>query len=164
VERVRVREVKVKRLEEVPFGAKDLFVAVATVGHVEEVLDGRADDLLVLGCDEEGGRADELELDEGDDPGGKEPIDDVDGEEERFGQEAELLMDLDEPVDEDCSHLPLELGLDGHVVRIREGGDLRDRRMGRCKKRKQRSGQDRGKWSDKEVEKGRSELTSSFCM
>lgn len=125
VDRVRVRQVEADDAEDVALGLEDLVVRVAAVRHVEEVLDRGAHDLLVLGRDEEGRDADELELDERHDAHRQEPVDDVDGEEDRLGQEAELGVDLDEPVDEDAAHLPRHLVLRRHVVGLGHGRELR---------------------------------------
>lgn len=125
VDRVRVREVEVKHVQDVALGLEDLVVRVPSVGHEQEVRHRRAHDLLVLGGDEQGGDADELELDERDDAGGQEAIDDVGREENGLRQQAELGMNLDEPVDEHPAHLPRHLALVRHVVRIGQRRQLR---------------------------------------
>ena len=48
VERVGVVQTELEDLQDVPLGLEDLFVRVTTVGHVDEVLDRRGHDLLVL--------------------------------------------------------------------------------------------------------------------
>lgn len=191
VDRVGVAEVELEGLQEVPLRSEDLVVSVPSVGHVEEVLNRGTDDFFVLGSDEEGGGSDELELDEGDGSSREEPVDEVDGEEEGFGEETELSVDLDEPVDEDPTHLPLEFGLVGHVVPVWHGVDLEERERGRerggkegrrgeKRRRRRRSvfvvlnsqnfvapsllhGEEGRSTKDEEEERKR-KRTSSFCM
>lgn len=121
VERIGVVESKVQDLEDITFRLEDFLVRVSTVGHVDEVLDRRSHDFFVLGSDEHGRQADELELLERDDPEREEAINDVDGKEKRLGKEAELVVDLDEPVNENAAHLPLQVLLVVHVVRVGHG-------------------------------------------
>jgi hypothetical protein len=40
---------------------------------------------------------------------------------ERFREEAEVRVDLDQPVGEDFMHLPCQVLLAVHIVRVREG-------------------------------------------
>ncbi len=124
VDRVRIAHVPVERLEDVAFSLEDLDLRVRRVGTVEEVRGAGGNDLFDLGSDEHAGDPDELELGEGDDALGEEAVDDVDAEEQRLGQQAEAGVYLDEPVDEDASHLPCEILLHLHGGGVRHGGEL----------------------------------------
>jgi len=64
VERVGVRQVEGQGAEHVPFGLDNLFDTITAIGHVKEVRDGGANDLLVLCRDEKSGETDKLKLDE----------------------------------------------------------------------------------------------------
>lgn len=116
--RVGVAQVEFERGQDVFLGREDLFIRVTPIGHKQEVGDGRADDLFVLGGDEETGETDELEFGERDDSGREESVDEVDSEEEGLGEETELVMHFDEPVGEETSHLPLEMRLLIHVLDV----------------------------------------------
>lgn len=70
VQRVGEVQSKVENLEDVAFGLENFFVGVASVGHVDKVLDRWRHDFFILGSDEEGGEADELKLLQGDDAQG----------------------------------------------------------------------------------------------
>lgn len=118
VHRVGVAQVKFERGQDVFLGREDLFIRVTPIGHEQEVGDGRADDLFVLGGDEETGETDELEFGKRDDSGREESVDEVDSEEEGLGKETELVMHLDEPVCEETPHLPFQMGLLIHVLDV----------------------------------------------
>jgi len=164
VDGVGVAEVELEGLQEVPLRSEDLLVSVTSVGHVEEVLNRRADDFFVLGGDEESGGSDELELDEGDGSSREEPVDEVDGEEEGFGEETELSVDFNEPVDEDSTHLPLEFGLLGHVVVVGHRFDLREGEEEEGKQEGKRDGVDDGQLGFFSSRRARpSSLSSSFA-
>lgn len=67
--------------------------------------------VLVLGRDPEGGTADKLVVLDVHDAARDVAVDDVEGEVERLGAEAEREVDLDEEVDEAGAHVPPDLGL-----------------------------------------------------
>ena len=101
-----VRNLEVESLKNDTLALEDLLARVAVLGHVDELLDARGHDLLVLGGDEHGRDADELELDQADDAPAEEAVDDVDGDPERLGQHVVAHVDLEQPVDEGGAHTP----------------------------------------------------------
>ena len=84
---------------------------VAVVGKLDAVAHGRGVHLLELGGDPEGGDAEELEVELGNGLGVDVAVDDADSETEGVGAQAELLVDLHQPVNEDHAHLASQLGL-----------------------------------------------------
>jgi hypothetical protein len=69
------------------------------------------------------------------DPLGDVSVNEVDGEVEDLGSESALLMDLDKELDEEGTHVPLELGLHLHQL---------DRGLGRSLAT--HKGRERGRW------------------
>lgn len=121
---VGVGEVIVESTEDKTFGLEDLGLGEAIIGDVFEVLDVWRKDLLVLGGDEHGGDTDKLKAVELDNLAGKEAVDDVDRKEEGLRQQPKARVNLEQPVNKDATHLPLEFVLAVHVVRVGEGSDL----------------------------------------
>ena len=66
-----------------------------------------------------------LEAVELDNLAGEEAVDDVDSKEEGLRQQPKTRVNLEQPVDKDAAHLPLELVLAVHVVRVGKSGDLK---------------------------------------
>lgn len=126
VERVGVVQAEFENLEDVAFRLENLLVGVSSVSHVDEVLNRRCHDFFVLGRDEHRGESDKLKLLERHNSERQEAVDDVDGKEEGFGEQAELVVNLDEPVDKNAAHLPLQVLLVVHVVRVGHGLLLRE--------------------------------------
>jgi len=122
--------VELELVQDQDFHLHDLIAVVGVVGDVLEIAQFRRVDLLVLGSDEHGGDAHELELLARDDLLGQVAVDQVDGQVEDVRGQLELVVNLDEPVNEDGAHLLVDVGLDGHVVRVGEvlGLDLFDPR------------------------------------
>ena len=118
-------QLKVQHAQHEALGLENLVDAVARIHHVDDLLNRRTVDLFVFGGDEESGGANELKLSEGDDLDREEAIDVVDGEEQSLGEEAEPVVDLNQPVHEDRAHRPLNLGLVVHVVGVGEHLGLR---------------------------------------
>lgn len=85
VDRVGVGEVEADHLKNVALRLEDLLLLVAAIGHEQEVLHRRADDLFVLGGNEESGDADELKFDKADDANREKAVNDVRREEDGFG-------------------------------------------------------------------------------
>lgn len=131
VERVREGKVKVERREKVSFSLEHLGDVVSSIGHVDEMSDGRADDFLVLGSHEETGDADQLEFLERDDANGEESINEVGSDEQCLGEQAEFRVDLNQPVHDDATHVPVDLALIIHVVGFRLSLYLRRNQRGR---------------------------------
>ena len=122
---VGVGEVVVQGTKDEALGLEDLGLGEAIIGDVLEVLDVGREDFLVLGSDEHGGDTDELEAVELDNLAGEEAVDDVDSKEEGLRQQPKTRVNLEQPVDKDAAHLPLELVLAVHVVRVGKSGDLK---------------------------------------
>lgn len=121
---VRVGEVVVEGGQDETLGLEDLGLGEAIIGNVLEVLDVRRQDLLVLGSNEHGGNTNELKTVKLDNLAREETVDDVDSKEQSLGQEPEAGVNLQQPVDEDATHLPLKLVLAVHVVWVGQGSDL----------------------------------------
>ena len=62
-----VRDLEVEGLQDDALALEDLLLLVPLLGHEDELVYGRRENLLVIGGDEHGGDADELELDHRDD-------------------------------------------------------------------------------------------------
>lgn len=75
-----------KDTEHEALGLEDLFLGVAVVDHVNNLLDGRAVDLFILGSKEESSGANQLELSHGNHLGRQEAVNVIDGKEEGLGQ------------------------------------------------------------------------------
>lgn len=118
---VGVAKVVVEGRQDEALRAEDLGLSEAIIGDVAEIGDVRGENLLILGGNEHCGNTDKLKTIELDDLCTQETIDDVDGKEQRLGQQVESSMDLNEPVDENTASLPLEVVLVVHVLRVRHG-------------------------------------------
>ena len=92
-----------------------LLACVRPVADVDQVAELGGEDLLELGRDGQGRDAHELELGPGNLADVEVPVDDVHGQVERLGDQLELEVDLDEPVDEDRPHALVDEGLVVHV-------------------------------------------------
>jgi hypothetical protein len=57
--------------------------------------------------------------------GGKETVYDVNAEEQSLREQMESRVNLNEPVSQDAPHLPCEILLHLHIVRVRHGRFLR---------------------------------------
>lgn len=108
---VGIAKVIVESAQDESLGAQDLSLGEAIIGNASKVLDVRREHFFVLGGNEHGSDADELQTIELDDLFGEKSVDDVDGEEEGFGQEVEAGVDLDEPVNQNTTRFPLEVVL-----------------------------------------------------
>lgn len=116
-------------LEDVLLGLQDLALGVGRVSAVKEVLRRGRDDLFDLGSDEHARDPDELEFGEGDNARGEEAVNDVDREEKGLWEKTEAHVDLDEPVSKDAAHLPCEVLLVVHVIRVRHRRSLERSRV-----------------------------------
>ena len=95
-------------------GGADL---VRVVRDVDELIDRRRVDLLVLCRDEHAGDPHELQFAPVDGHLREKAVNVVDGQIERLGLEPVLLGNLDEPIDEDAAHGRVDVALALHVVR-----------------------------------------------
>lgn len=98
---------------------QDLIASVGLVRDVHEVTDLGSVNLFILGGNEHRGAAHELELGARDGAALEEAVDDVDGEVQRLGAELKLEVHLDEPVNEDLTHLGVDVRL---LLHVRRGG------------------------------------------
>lgn len=121
VDRVGVAQIPIQRFQNIAFGLEDLRLGVGGIGAVEEVGSRRGNDLLHLRGNEHARNPNELQLDEGDNAGGKETIYDVNAEEKCFREKTESRVNLNKPVGQNAPHLPREIFLHLHIVRIRHG-------------------------------------------
>lgn len=118
----RPPELELQHAKHEPLRLEDFLNRVSAVDHVNNLLDRRAVDLFVFRGDEQCGGTDELKFAERNDLGGQETIDEVGAQEKSLGKKAESLMNLDEPIHENCTHRPLDFSLGFHVVAA--GGQL----------------------------------------
>lgn len=122
---VWVAQVVVECGKNVTLGAEDLLLSESIVGDMTEVLNVWRQDLLVLGRNEHGSDTNELETVELDNLCGQEAVEDVDSKEESLWQEVETGVNLDQPIDKDTTHLPLQIFLVLHVLWVWQGGLLK---------------------------------------
>lgn len=114
----RPAKFKLKHAEHEAFGLQDLINRITTIDHVYNFVDRWAVDLLVLRSNEDSSGANQLKLAQGDNLAREEPIDIIDTEEEGFWEETKAVVDLNQPVHQDGTHGPLNLGLHIHVMGI----------------------------------------------
>jgi len=113
------RELKVESVEDHGLHGHDLVPLVRIVGDVDKLVDRGRVDLLVFRRDEHARDADQLQLAAGHWDDREEAINVVDGQVQRLGHEPVLLRHLDQPVDQDRSHLGVDVAL---VLRNRRHG------------------------------------------
>src|SRR5690606_16897820 len=119
-----VAEVVVQRGEDEALSTKDFLFSKAIVGKPGIVLYMKSHGLFILGGNQESSNADELELVETNDLVAKETIDNVDSEEKGLGQHGEPLVNLNEPVNENLTSIPLQIALEVHIIRVWLGSGL----------------------------------------
>lgn len=122
---VGVGQVVVQSTKDETLSLEDLGLSEAIVGDVLEVLDVGREDFLVLRSNEHGSDTDKLKAVELDNLARQEAIDDVHCQEKGLRQQPKARVNLQQPVDEDATHLPFEFILAVHVVRVGQGGDLK---------------------------------------
>ena len=86
------------------------------LGHLDEIRHYRWVDLLELRGDEHSGDAEQLKLVQPDPLLAQVPIDDVDRDEERFGQQIELHLNYDQPVDQYLTLMRCDFPVELQVV------------------------------------------------
>ena len=119
-ERIRRGQLEVELGEHEAFHLKDLLARVRLVGDVHEITALGSVDLLVLGRDEHRGHTDELQLVARNRLLLEESVDQVGGEVEGLRHELEFEVDLNEPVDQNRTHLLVNVRLLRHEVGRRE--------------------------------------------
>ena len=118
VRRAVMADLEVERLEHDTLALEDLVSAVTLPSHGNELVDRRRKNFLVLRRNEHGGDTNELEFHQGNDAFCQEAVDDVDGDPERFREQVVAQVYLEQPVDQGLPHLPVDLSLTLHVVRV----------------------------------------------
>lgn len=103
---------------------KDLGAGKAVLRHMNKVLHCRWVDLLILCCNQHRSSTDQLHLVPAHLVHGEVAINDVDNNEEGFGEKLELLVNLQDPVYEHSSHIFVDLNLSLHVRGIWLGFEL----------------------------------------
>ena len=111
------RHLVLERLDHLLLHAEDLLLRVGLVRDVDQVLELRRVDLLVLAREEQRRHADELQVRPLDGRPEQVAVDEVHREVQRLGHELELEVHLDQPVDEDRAHLLVDVRLLPHVRR-----------------------------------------------
>ena len=111
------RHLVFERLDHLLLHAEDLLLRVGLVRDVDQVLELRRVDLLVLAREEQRRHADELQVRPLDGRPEQVAVDEVHREVQRLGHELELEVHLDQPVDEDRAHLLVDVRLLPHVRR-----------------------------------------------
>lgn len=124
VHRIGIAEVIVQGGQDVSFGVEDLGLSESIIGNVSEVGNVRGENLFVLGRNEHGSNTDKLQTVELNNLGREETINDVHRKEESLRQKVETRMDFDQPVNENATHLPLEIVLVRHIIGVRSRRDL----------------------------------------
>lgn len=112
-------DLEVKLPENIVFHLEDVFLRVSIVRDVDKVLDGRRVDVFVFGSDEHRCDANQLEVLALDLLRRKVPIDDIASHEQRVWIQLEFVVHFDEPVDENSSHLLVDVSLPLHVAVFR---------------------------------------------
>ena len=95
---VGVTQIPPEHLENVSLGLENFVLGVRAIGTVKEKHNGGWHDLLDFGSDKKGCNANQMKFSERYDLGREEVIEDVDCKEKGFGHQAEVGVDLDEPV------------------------------------------------------------------
>ena len=95
---VGVTQIPPEHLENILLGLENFVLGVQVIGTVKEKRNGGWYNLLDFGSDKKGCNADQLKFSERYDLGREEAIEDVDHEEKGFRHQAEVGVDLDEPV------------------------------------------------------------------
>jgi len=109
-------ELETQRVENQALHLQNLSARVGAIGDVHKISNFREVDLLVLGGEEHAGHADELQSLSGDDFALQKSVDEIDRQIQGLGHQLEFEMYLDEPIDEDRSHLGVDVRLFGHVA------------------------------------------------
>ena len=112
----RGRDLELKLVKDGLLHGEDLVLGVGAVADEDKVADLGGPDLLVLGGDQHRGDPDELEVLPRDPVHVEVPVDDLDRQEEGLGHQPELEVHLDKPVDQDGTHLVVDVRLLVHVV------------------------------------------------
>lgn len=107
------REIKLSKY--ILLHGQHLVLRTGVVSHVDVVLNSRGIDLLVLGCDDHCCNAKQLHLVPSNLPTCEESVNQVGRNVQRFSLKSELYLDVNQPVDQDHSHLLIDLALLEHV-------------------------------------------------
>jgi hypothetical protein len=100
-----------------------VLTCVGTVTDIDKIAQLRRVDLFVLGCDEQAGNPNQLKFRPGDLRTLEVTINEIDRQVERLRDELELQVDFHQPVDQDRTHLLVDVRLRLHV----HGSDGRNR-------------------------------------
>lgn len=95
---------------------QNLFPHISIVRYEYEVIHLGGPDLLILGCNEHRAYTNQLKLLSTDSLHGEEPIHHVYGQVKSLGVEFELPMNFNQPIDQNHSHLFIDVGLGINVV------------------------------------------------
>ncbi len=111
-----LRDIEVQSHEHGLLHLQDLLLRISVVGNIHQVLHNRGVNFLILCGDHEGRYTNQLKFSPVDLLDCHESVDEVDCDEEGLGKKLELLVDVDEPVDQNCSHAFSHISLLLHVL------------------------------------------------
>lgn len=114
----RELHVPLEMLEHELLSLDNLISIVSLIHHVDHLGNSWGVDLLKLGRKQEGSGADELKLAKRNHLLGQEAVDVVDGKKQGLWKHGESLVDLDDPIQENTTHVWLDLGLEVLHVRL----------------------------------------------
>ena len=97
---------------------ENLVSFVSIFGYKDKVLDGWRVDFFVFGRDKESCYTDQLDNVLLNFVYTEVTVNQVYGDVKGFGEELELAVDVDKPVDEDCAHVLIHMSLALHVCRV----------------------------------------------
>mmetsp|Transcript_22915 Transcript_22915/g.54843 ORF Transcript_22915/g.54843 Transcript_22915/m.54843 type:complete len:278 (+) Transcript_22915:282-1115(+) len=109
-------QLEVQSVQDDGLHGHDLFPLVRIVRDVDKLVDGRWMNFLVFGGNQHASDAHELQLAAGDWYVREEAVDVVDGQVQRLRDESVLLRHLHQPVDQNSSHLGVDVALVLHEV------------------------------------------------
>ena len=109
-------DVEVELFEHLTFHLKNLFFGISFVSDIDKVSQIWRIDFFILAGSEKCSDSDKLEFLSGDLSFFKISVNEIDSQEKRFVDQFELEMDINQPVDEDGSHLFIDVLLLAHVT------------------------------------------------
>lgn len=118
LEHGRHREVELERVEHAHFHVEDFLGGLGLVRDLHEVTHLRRLDFLLLAGDEHAGHAHQLQLRAVHVGNGQVAVDGGNCEVKSFGQQLELEVDFNQPVNQNPTHLFVDVGLGFHLIRV----------------------------------------------
>lgn len=107
--------VEIQNLEHLPFHIQYLFLCVCVVSYVHKVSHNRWIYLLILTCNQHRSNTNKLKFLSIDLLFFKVPVDQINSQVETFGDKLKLEMNFDQPINQNRSHLFIDVFLFSHV-------------------------------------------------